>query len=92
MSTRAAGSPPLAKRNEASQLQLELTLERKAANSSLSEDCSTDMTEYENLPSFLKYERQPLSTRATTRVAEPEILQFVRLELDQFNQVHGKSG
>jgi len=28
----------------------------------------------------------------TMRVAEPEILQFVRFELDKFNQVHGKSG
>ena len=97
MGTRAAGSPPLAhgpqvppmaKRNEASQLQLELTPERKAANSSLSESCSTDLTEYANLPSFLKYERQPMSTRATMRVAEPEILQFVRFEFDKFNQVH----
>jgi len=39
----------------------------------------------------MKYERQPMSTRATTRVAEPEILQFVRFELDKFNQVHWKS-
>ena len=90
--TRAPGPPPLAKRNEASQLQRELTPERKAANSRLSEGCSTDLTEYTNLPSLLKYERQPMSTRATTRVAEPETLQFVMFELNKFNQVHGKSG
>jgi len=48
------------------------------------------MTEHVPLPSFINSEQKhDVNTfRVTTRVAEPEILQFVRLELDKFNQVH----
>jgi len=62
-------------------------------NSNLSEGYSTDVTTYAPLPSFLKSARKPrISTHSERRHGLPEldISQFVDLEFNKFNQLHGE--
>jgi len=62
-------------------------------NSNISEGYSTGVTTYAPLPSFLKSARKPrISTHSERRHGLPEldISQFVDLEFNKFNQLHGE--
>jgi len=63
-------------------------------NSSLFKDYSTDVTTYAPLPFFLKSARKPrISTHGERRHGLPSLKsQFVSLQLNKFNQLHGEWG